>query len=83
LEFTELLHFSLGFLHRRRSGQGFRDRLAIDLIGEPEMGTVTRLAGLMAVTLWLTAPTRGARNTTGAQVAELSDALSNPFTSLF
>jgi hypothetical protein len=44
---------------------------------------VTRLTGLMAVTLWLTAPTRGARNAAGAKVAELCDALSNHFTSLF
>jgi hypothetical protein len=83
LEFTELLHFSLGFLHRRRSGQGFRDRLARDLIGEPEMGTVTRLTGLMAVTLWFTASTRSGGDAAGAQVAELCNALSNPFTSLF
>jgi hypothetical protein len=41
------------------------------------------LTGLMAVTLWLTAPTRGARNAAGAKVAELCDAPSNPFTSLF
>jgi len=83
LEFTELLHFSLGLLDRRRGGQRFRDGLTIDLIGEPEMGAVTRLTGLMAVTLWLTAPTRGARNAAGAKVAELCNALSNQFTSLF
>jgi hypothetical protein len=58
LEFPEFLHFSLGFLDRRRGGQRFRDGLAIDLIGEPEIGAVTRLTGLMAVTLWLTAPPR-------------------------
>ncbi|HUE56712.1 MAG TPA: hypothetical protein VMO76_12830 [Candidatus Udaeobacter sp.] len=83
LEFTELLHFSLGFLDRRRRGQRFRDGLTIDLIGEPEIGAVTWLTGLMAVTLWLAAPTRGARNAARAKVAELCDALSNQFTSLF
>ena len=83
LEFPELFHFSLGFLDRRRGGQRFRDGLPIDLIGEPEIGAVTGLTGLMAVTLWLTAATRGARNAAGAKVAELCDALSNHFTSLF
>jgi hypothetical protein len=47
------------------------------------MGAVTRLTGLMAVTLWLTAPTRGARNAAGAKIAELGDALNKHFTSLF
>jgi hypothetical protein len=44
---------------------------------------VTRLTGLMAVTLWFTAPTRGAGNAAGAKVAELCDELSKHFTSLF
>jgi hypothetical protein len=44
---------------------------------------VTWLTGLMAVTLWLTAPTRGTRNAPGAKVPELCDALSKQFTSLF
>jgi len=44
---------------------------------------VTRLTGLMAVTLWFTAPARGPGNAAGAQVAELCDALSKHFTSLF
>jgi hypothetical protein len=43
---------------------------------------VTGLTGLMAVTLCLTAPTRGARNAAGAKVAKLCDALSNHFPSL-
>jgi len=47
------------------------------------MGAVTRLTGLMAVTLWLTASTRGGGDAAGAQVAELCNALSNPLTSLF
>ncbi len=47
------------------------------------MGTVTRLTGLMAVTLWFTASTRGGGDAAGAKVAELCHALSNPFTSLF
>jgi hypothetical protein len=38
---------------------------------------------LMAATLWFTAATRGARNAAGAKVAELCNALSNQFTSLF
>src|SRR4029077_19535975 len=83
LEFTELLHFSLGFLHRRRSGQCFRDGLAIDLIGESEIRAVTRLTRLMAVTLWFTASTRGGGDAAGAKVAELGNAMSNQFTSLF
>jgi hypothetical protein len=83
LEFPELFHFSLSFLDRRRRGQRFRDGLTIDLIGEPEIGAVTRLAGLMTVTLGLTAPTRGARNAARAKVPELCDALNNHFTSLF
>jgi len=83
LEFTELLHFSLGFLDRRRSGQGFRVRLATDLIGEPEMGAVTRLTRLMAVTLWFTASTRGGGDAAGTKVAELCNALSNQVTSMF
>jgi len=52
-------------------------------MGESEMGAVTRLTGLMAVTLWLTASTRGGGDAAGAQVAELCNALSNPLTSLF
>jgi hypothetical protein len=44
---------------------------------------VTRLTGLMAMALWLTAPTRGAGNAAGAKVVELCDALSNHCTSLF
>src|SRR5439155_8108658 len=82
LEFTELLHFSLSFLDRRRSGQCFRDRLTIDLIGEPEIGAVTPLTRLMAVTLWLTASTRGGGDAAGAKVAELCKAPSNQFMSL-
>ena len=82
-EFPELLHFSLGFLDRRRGGQCLRDRFTIELIGEPEIGAVARLTGLMAVTPWLTAPTRGARNAAGAKIAEFCDALSKHLTSLF
>jgi hypothetical protein len=44
---------------------------------------VTRLTGLMAATLWFTAATRGARNAAGAKVAELGNAPSKQFTSLF
>jgi hypothetical protein len=44
---------------------------------------VTRLTGLMAVTLWFTTATRGARNAAGAKVAELGEALSKQFASLF
>ena len=83
LEFTELLHFALGFPDRRRCRQCLRDRLAIDLIGEPEIGSVTQLTGLMAATLWLTASTRGGGDAAGAKIAELCNALSNQFTSLF
>jgi hypothetical protein len=44
---------------------------------------VTRLTGLMAVTLCFTASTRGGGDAAGAKVAELCNALSNSFTSLF
>ena len=44
---------------------------------------VTRLTRLMAVTLWLTASTRGGGDAAGAKVAELCKAPSNQFTSLF
>ena len=44
---------------------------------------MTRLPGLMAVALWLTASTRGTRNAAGTKVPELCDALSKYFTSLF
>ncbi len=74
---VELLHFSLGLLGRRRSGQCFRDSVAIDLIGEPEIGAVTWLTGSMAVTLWFTASTGGGSDAAGAKVAELCNALSN------
>ena len=47
----------------------------IELIGEPETGAVARLTGLMAVTPWLTAPTRGARHVARAKIAERSNAL--------
>jgi hypothetical protein len=79
----ELFYFSLGLLDRRRSGQCFRDGLAINLIGEPEIGAVTRLTGLMAATLWFTAATRGGGDAARAKVAELGNALSKQFTSLF
>jgi hypothetical protein len=71
LEFTELLHFSLGLLDRRRSGQCLRDGPTIDLIGEPEIGAVAQLTGLMAVTLWFIAATRSGGDVAGAKVAEL------------
>jgi len=47
------------------------------------MGAVTRLTGLMAVTFGFTAPTRGGGDAAGAKVAELRNALSKLFTSLF
>jgi hypothetical protein len=53
------------------------------IIGEPEIGAVAGVTGLMAVTLWLTAPTRGARYAAGTKIAELCDALSKHFTLLF
>src|SRR6516165_8333233 len=62
LEFAELRYLLLGFADRRRGGQGLGDRLALDLIGEPEIGAVTRLTGLVAATLGLTTPTRGRGN---------------------
>src|SRR5215469_8681588 len=80
LEFPEFLDFSLRLLDRRRSRQRFRDGLAIDLIGQPEIGAVTRLAGLMTATVRLPAPTRRAGYAAGAKIAELRDALSNHFT---
>jgi hypothetical protein len=72
----------LGFANRRRRGQGLRDSLAIDLIGEPEIGAVSWLTGAMAATSWFTTSTRGAGDATGAKVAELSDSASNAFTLL-
>jgi hypothetical protein len=68
---------------RRQSRQGFGDRFAIDFIGEPEIGAMTRLARLMAATARLTTPARGAGNTTRTKVAELRDLLRNHFTLLF
>jgi hypothetical protein len=44
---------------------------------------VTRLTGLMAVTLWLTAATRGGGDAAGAKSAEFGKALGKPLTSLF
>ena len=47
LEFAELRHFSLGLVGGRRSGQGFGDDFATDLIGESEIGAMRWLSGLM------------------------------------
>lgn len=57
LEFPELLDFSLRFLDCRGGRSCFRDGLAIDLIDQPDIGAVTRLAGLMTATVRLTAAT--------------------------
>jgi hypothetical protein len=82
-EFAELLDFPLRFLDRRRGWQGLRDGLAFGHIGEPEIGAVAWLAGLMTATVRLTTPTGRAGNAAGAKIAELRDTLSNRFTSLF
>src|SRR5260370_16437815 len=82
LEFTELLHFAPGFLDRRRCGQCLRDRLAIDLIGEPEIGSVTQLTGLIAPNLWLTQSTRRSGSPAGPKFPQLSTPLTTLSTSL-
>jgi hypothetical protein len=82
LKIAELRHFSLrlaGRGHRRqRLGEGF----AVNFMGEPEMGAVARLAGPMAATVWLAAPTRGVGDGTRAQITELSELLSDRVSTL-
>jgi hypothetical protein len=77
LEFAELRHFPLGLVDRGGSRQGLGDRFTVHFIGEPEIGTVAGLSGLMASTIRLATAARGARNGTGTKVAELRNLLSD------
>jgi hypothetical protein len=82
LESAELGHLTLGLTDRRPRRQGLRDRFAVDLVGEPEIGTVSWLAGAMAVATGLATATGGAGNGAGAKVAQLSDLPGNLLASL-
>jgi hypothetical protein len=79
---AELRYFSLRLAGRGGSGQRLGEGFAGNLIGEPEIRAVARLAGSMAATAGLATPTRGVRNGTRSKIAELSDLLSDCVPSL-
>jgi hypothetical protein len=49
LQFSEFSDFSFGPSHSGLIGQGFGNRLAIDLVGQTEIGAMAWVLGLMAM----------------------------------
>jgi hypothetical protein len=82
LKLPELRHFALGLVDGGRTWQRLGDGLAVRFVREPEIGSVARLTGLMAMAAWLATATRRVRDGARAKVAELSDPLRGRLTSL-
>jgi hypothetical protein len=73
LVLAELADFALGFANRSGAGWGFGDGLAGGFVGEPESGTVARIAGSSAMASWLAAAAYDARDATGPEILKRGD----------
>ena len=82
LELAELGDLAFGLTDGGGGRQRLTDGVAIAFEGEPGVGAVARLAGLMAAAVGFATTARGEGNRTGAQVAELAE-LVEDFGALF
>ena len=72
LKLAELGDLPFRLPHGHGRGQGFGDCLALDLIGETQIGTVPGIAGTGAMAGGLAATPDDAGNRTGAQIGRAS-----------
>src|SRR5437879_3227610 len=70
LQLSEFSDLSFGLSLCGTVGQRFGNGFAINLVGEPEIGAVARIFGLMAVAVGLATPARGGCYRATTQVAE-------------
>jgi hypothetical protein len=77
LEVSKLLDFAFGLAGSGGVGQRFGYCFAVGFIGEPQIGAVGWLAGLMAVATGFTATAGGGGDGTGTKVAKLRDLVSD------
>ena len=73
LQFTEFGDLSFGLERRSLVGQGFRGGLAIDLVGQAQVGAVPRVFGLMAVAVGLATAACGGSDRATTQIAQGGD----------
>src|SRR5260370_7994098 len=78
LQFSEFSNFSFGLSRCGLVGQGFGNCLAIDLVGQTEIGTMAWILGLMAMAVRLATPARGGTDGATTQIAQSPDLIVNP-----
>jgi hypothetical protein len=77
LQFPEFSDFSFGLSRCGLVGQGFGSSLAVDLEGQPEIGTVAWILGLMAMAVGFATSARGGSDRSTTQITESRDLLGN------
>lgn len=77
LQFPEFSDFSFGLSGCRLVGQGFGNRLAVDLVGQAEIGTMAWVLWLLAMAAWFAASTSCGSDRATPQIAESRDLIGN------
>src|SRR5271170_4864682 len=83
LQFSEFGDFSFGLSRCGLVGQGLGNRLAVDLEGQAEMGTMAWILGLMAMAVGLATSASGGGDRATTQIAESRDLIGNVGALLF
>src|ERR1017187_8511822 len=83
LQFPEFSDFSLGLSRCGLVGQQFSSRLAVDLEGQAEIGTVAWILGLMAMAVRFATSARGGSDRSTTQIAESGDLIGHVDALLF
>src|SRR5260370_2017913 len=78
LQFSEFSNFSFGLSRCGLVGQGFGNCLAIDLVGQTEIGTMAWILGLMAMAVRLATPARGGTDGATTQIAHSRHLIGTP-----
>lgn len=73
LQLAKFSDLSFDFSRCGVVGKRFGDGFAIDLIGQPEIRTVARIFGLVAVAVGLAASARSRRDRTSTQIPQRCD----------
>ena len=77
LQFPEFSDFSFGLSRCGLVGQGFGNSLAVDLVGQAEIGTMAWILGLMAMAVRFATSASGGSDRSTTQIAESGDLTGN------
>jgi len=70
LKLPEASDLALGFALRRRGGKTLGNGLALQFVGEPQVGTMAGIARLMTVAIGIAATAAGGRDRTRTKIAQ-------------